>query len=172
MADKSVENRLERIEQTLQDLVRGMRGKQDKPVVRIRTAPPDDTQRADYIELGSDKHRAWLGIEVVESVEVARKQGFNVTYESPKTGKTYRLMDELSGFENRPDPEKAALNVLRQKVSSLESGPPQVPADAPPLWTPGLDADALSRIGAPPGAIVIRDAEDDAPIGSVGYGVF
>ena len=93
----------------------------------------EDGKAADYIEFGSLDHAAFLG--VVEIADASEAQDY-ITFTSLSTGKTYRLEDEITGFVNFPSPEKAALLVLRQKVSSLESGPPQVPPGAPPLWRP------------------------------------
>jgi hypothetical protein len=92
-----------------------------------------DEDRPDYIELGSPEHATFLGI--IEVTDEEEAQEF-ITHQSRDTGKTYRLMDELTGFVNYPDPDKAARLVLRQKVSSLESGPPAPPTGAPPLWRP------------------------------------
>jgi len=92
-----------------------------------------DTERADYIEFGSPEHAAFLGI--VEIADAGDAEGY-ITFQSRKTGTTYRLEDEVTAFVHYPDPAQAALLVLRQKVSSLESGRPTVPASAPPLWAP------------------------------------
>ena len=96
---------------------------------------PED--RADYIAFGSPEHAMFLGLIEVEDVEKAKADGY-VLHTSAETGKTYRLADELGATVHYPgmDLEKAAKGVLRQKVSSFESGPPEVPADAPTMWVP------------------------------------
>jgi len=92
-----------------------------------------DTERGDYIELGSPKHATFLGLVEVEDAEDTEDY---IIFQSPTTGKTYRLEDEVTEFMRYPDPEKAARLVLRQKISSLESGPPSPPTGSPPLWQP------------------------------------
>lgn len=92
-------------------------------------------EQTDYIAFGSDEHRQFLGLAIVD--ENDDPTGF-VTYTSKETGTTYRLEDELGVLAHYPsaDPEKAALMVLRQKVNVLESGEPEPPANAPSLWQP------------------------------------
>jgi hypothetical protein len=104
------------------------------PPVELATRPED---RADYIAFGSPEHAAFLGLIEVEDVEKAKADGY-ILHTSAETGRTYRLADELSATVHYPgmDLEKAAKGVLRQKVSSFESGPPKVPDDAPPIWEP------------------------------------
>lgn len=103
----------------------------------VATPAEDVTERADYIEHGSPQHAVFLGlIQVGEQDMEDAKLNDYILYESPITGKTWRLEDEISPFTSFPNPEKIARLVLRQKVSSLESGPPTVPADAPPLLVP------------------------------------
>ena len=115
---------------------------QNKVMARMLGLSPeptaeDVTQRGDYIEHGSPKHAIFLGlIQVEESdMEDAHKNEY-ILYESPSTGIIWRLEDEISPFMAFPDPVKIAKLYLRQKVSSLESGKPVVPADAPPLLIP------------------------------------
>lgn len=95
------------------------------------------TERADYIEHGSAQHAIFLGLVEVEDqdMEDAIKNKY-ILFESPLTRKTWRLEDEISPFVTFPNPEKVALNALRQKVSELESGKPSIPLDAPPLLVP------------------------------------
>jgi hypothetical protein len=104
------------------------------PPVELATRPED---RADYIAFGSPEHAAFLGLIEVEDVEKAEADGY-ILHTSAETGKTYRLADELNATVHYPgiDPEKAAKGLLRQKVSSFESGPPEVPTDAPSMWVP------------------------------------
>lgn len=100
-------------------------------------AAEDVTQRGDYIEHGSKEHADFLGlIEVSEDdMEDANKNEY-ILYESPSTGTIWRLEDEISPFTAFPNPDKIAKLTLRQKVSELESGKPEVPAHAPPLLVP------------------------------------
>jgi hypothetical protein len=95
----------------------------------------DPTERADYIAFGSPEHAAFLGLVEIEDVDKAEADG-HITYTSPKTGTAYRLEDQVTPFMHYPDPMQVAKLVLQQKVSSFESGPPQVPKDAPPMWEP------------------------------------
>ena len=92
---------------------------------------------ADYIEHGSSQHATMLGLVEVSDLEQAQKDGYTL-YASPRTGKTYRLEDEIRALQYVPgvEPRQAMLVVLRQKVNGLESGPPQVPANAPPMFDP------------------------------------
>ena len=91
---------------------------------------PED--RADYIPHGSEQHASFLGLIAVTDAKEADEYG-HITYRSPKTNETYRLEDQVTPFMQFPDPMQVARLVLRQKVSSLESGPPAPPPDAPPL---------------------------------------
>lgn len=102
--------------------------------VEMATRPED---RADYIGFGTPEHAAFLGLVEVEDVDKAKADGY-ILHTSAETDRTYRLADEMGATIHYPgvDPEKAAKGLLRQKVSSFESGPPEVPADAPPPWVP------------------------------------
>ena len=93
--------------------------------------------RADYIPFGSPQHAAFLGL--VEMKKDDPNAGDFILYTSPRTGKTYRLEDQVTPFMTFPDPKQIATLVLRQKVSVLEGGPPAVPDDAPPMWRPADD---------------------------------
>lgn len=94
--------------------------------------------RPDYIPHGSAQHAVFLGLVEVEDEAEAKAEGYTV-YASKQTGKAYRLDDEIGAVSHYPgtDPDKAVLLVLRQKVGSLESGVPQAPAGAPPMFTGG-----------------------------------
>jgi hypothetical protein len=111
--------------------------------------PSSPEERADYIGFGTPQHMVFLGIAEVDDAEAAKKEGAEVFYTSPRTGKTYRLTDELGARYLYPQyaPEKAAMTTLREKVSSFESGPPEPPADAPPIWEPNPNYDAWGRSG-------------------------
>ena len=91
--------------------------------------------RTDYIAFGSDEHRQFLGLVVVDDGD--DPTGYT-TYKSQSSGITYRLEDEIGAVYHYPgmDPEKAALIVLRQKINELEGGVPEPPANAPSLWQP------------------------------------
>jgi len=92
----------------------------------------DVTQRADFIPHGSAAHAVFLGlVEVKEGDDVTGRN----TLKSPRTGRTWMLEDEITGFIHYPDPKQAAGLVLRQKVNELEQ-PPEVPIGSPPLWQP------------------------------------
>ena len=97
------------------------------------TVAQDD--EVNFIGFGSPEHRQFLGLIVVD--EDDDPTGF-VTFTSKETGTTYRLEDELGVLMHHPgvDPDKAALMVLRGKVSVFESGEPEAPANAPLLWQP------------------------------------
>lgn len=99
----------------------------------VPPTPVEDRDRADYIEHGSAEHARLIGIIAVEDVEKASMD--YTVFTSPRTGKAYRLEDEVSGFEKYPNPDKATRLILMQKVGSLETKP-TVPANAPPLWQP------------------------------------
>ena len=97
--------------------------------------PVQDDDKVNFIGFGSPEHRQFLGLIVVDKDD--DPTGF-VTYTSKGTETTYRLEDELGVLMHHPgvDPDKAALMVLRGKVSVFESGEPEAPANAPLLWTP------------------------------------
>ena len=86
--------------------------------------------RADFIPHGSDGHVAFLGLVPAEPGDED-----HITFTSPRTGKTYRLEDEIMQFMNFHDPAKAAQMTLQQKVNELELVP-EVPEDAKPMWRP------------------------------------
>jgi len=97
----------------------------------------DVTDRKDYVGHGSPEYALFLGlIEVLEDDMADAKINEYILYESPLTGKTWRLEDEVSPFMAFANPDKIAKLYLRQKVSSLESGKPSVPAGAPSLLVP------------------------------------
>ena len=73
----------------------------------VPSAPPvEDKDRPDYIEFGSPEHAVHLGIVEVVNAEEAEDY---ITFQSLGSGKTYRLEDEITGFVDYPNPEKAAL---------------------------------------------------------------
>jgi len=94
-----------------------------------------DGPRPDFIEFGSPRHAALLGLVKVDETEDTTHL---FTYTSPHSGVTYRLADEYEPVRLFPamDPEKAAWVILRQKVGELEGGPPPVPEGAPEMWRP------------------------------------
>lgn len=99
------------------------------------TRPTEEGPRPDYVEFGSTRHAALLGL--VEVVDEADAMDL-ITYTSPKTGKVWRLADSYEAVRTFPamDPEKAERVILRQKVGSLDSGPAPIPEHAPELWKP------------------------------------
>ncbi len=92
-------------------------------------------KNADFVDYGSPEHRIFLGLIEVEKEDLpeARDEYGYLIHRSKTSGKHFRLEDEITQFLAYPDPAQVALLVLRQKVSSFECGPPQVPADAPAL---------------------------------------
>jgi len=98
--------------------------------------------RADYIAFGSEQHAAFLGL--VQVADEAQAGDF-LTYKSDKTGQVWRLEDEVTPFMTFPDPRQVAALVLRQKVSTLEAGPPPVPDSAPAMWQPA-DEPAMTPV--------------------------
>ena len=90
--------------------------------------------RPDYIGHGTLEHAQILGL-----VEVAEgdKTVCLAQYTSPRTGRTFRLEDEMGAIRHYPgiDPAKAVALVLQQKVNELEIKP-EVPADAPAPFKP------------------------------------
>jgi len=101
------------------------------------TIPPE--QRSDYIPFGSAKHLAFLGLALVDDVEGAQKN--RLTVYTSDSGKSYRLVDELGAARMMMplDPEKGILLVLREKISSFESGPPKPFKGAPARFIPPGD---------------------------------
>ena len=104
-------------------------------VARPAAASAEDAERLNYIEFGSEQHAVLLGVLPVEDVAATEKGG-DYVYTSPKTGKSYRLEDQVTPFMHFPDPAQVARLVLRQRISVLEAGPPPIPEDAPALWNP------------------------------------
>jgi hypothetical protein len=103
-----------------------------------RTAIPTDydpkEHPPDYVEHGSDRHAALLGLVEVDG-EVSDEF---IVYTSPDSGRMFRLEDQITAFMHYPDPMQVARLVLRQKVSELEAGVPPVPKNAPDLWVPAF----------------------------------
>jgi len=117
----------------LQAQVAALLGQREPP------QPLELADRPDYIAHGSPEHATFLGlIEVPEHEIDNAKADKYVLYASRKTGKTYRLQDELTILRHYPgiDPDKAAMVVLRQKISEFESGQPEPYENAPEMWQP------------------------------------
>jgi len=91
-------------------------------------------ERPDYVPHGSEAHARLLGLVQVKEGDTTVCLA---TYTSPRTGRAFRLEDELAAVRFYPgiDPEKAARLVLQQKAAELELAP-EVPADAPPMFKP------------------------------------
>lgn len=96
--------------------------------------------QADYVEFGSAKHAALLGLVEVTDQDQAQKDGYTVY--TARSGRKWRLDDEIAALRHYPgvQPKDAILVVLRQKVNEIESGPPKVPPDAPPMFNPAAYA--------------------------------
>lgn len=92
----------------------------------------DPTQRPDYIEPGSDKHMAFLGL--VEVTDPADEVVFEIW--KSESGRKYRLVDPIGPYVGYADPKQASMVALRQKVASFESGPATVHDRAHELWVP------------------------------------
>ena len=91
-------------------------------------------ERPDFVPHGSEGHARLLGLVAVQEGD---KTVCLATYTSPRTGRAFRLEDEMGAVRFYPgiDPEKAARLVLQQKVNELEIAP-EVPADAPRMHKP------------------------------------
>lgn len=103
------------------------------------------TERADYIEVGSERHVAWLGLREATSQEIAvaeKREAANevgLVYES-HDGTAYVLQD-ITAFGITV--EAAVLKaILMQKVHelaptpALQSDDPTAPNYAPSIWVP------------------------------------
>ena len=93
---------------------------------------PEPTERSDYIPYGSDRHRIWLGLELVKKDYDNTKTKY-VLFTSEKTGQVYRLADELTGFDNAHDHDKAVFIELLRRVNVLEGPAPMAPPGATPV---------------------------------------
>ena len=119
-------SRIEQLEQKIAQLTGMLQARGMFP----SSLPRSGKERADYVEWGSERHAALLGLIEVEP-------GDEVDYITHASqGTTFRLEDEVTPFMSYADPAKIAKLVLRQKVSEFQAGAPQVPTTAPPLWTP------------------------------------
>ncbi len=116
--------KIEELTQKVEQLERLLkaRGIQADPVVG----------QADYIAHGSPQHAAFLGLVEAKEGDISL-----ITFTSPRTGKKYRLEDEMGATRYFPhiDPDKAVLLTLQQKVNELEI-PPTVPEDAQQPFRP------------------------------------
>ena len=122
--------------------------RQRTATVRMKPDGPFQPGHPNYMPHGSDAHAIFLGLLEWETKEEAEENGYSVLIRSRKSNKLYSLADELSPFEHRADPEKAARQVLRGKISSLESGVPQPYPGAPARFLEGLeDLVDFARIG-------------------------
>ena len=127
---KQMQAQIDKLQSQVAELL-GMRG---QPTPEL-----DPTERPDYIAHGSPEHATFLGLIIVAEDEIAEAEADRcVLYKSRKTNTVYRLLDEITILRHYPsiDPDKAARVVLRQKVGELESGPPEVPENAPSMWQP------------------------------------
>ena len=124
-------SRIEQLEQKIAQLTGMLQARGMFPPAMART----DKERADYVEWGSERHMALLGLVKAEPGDEADY----ITHAA--NGETFRLEDEVTPFMSFADPGKIAKLVLRQKVSEFQAGAPKVPAGAPSLWTPEPNAD-------------------------------
>jgi hypothetical protein len=119
----------------LRDELAGLRQLLAQHGIILPEATVEPRQRPDYIEPGSPAHAVFLGlVSVPDDASEESLRGYT-TYVSEKTGVRWRLEDEIGAVAHYPgvDPDKAAILVLRQKINSLESGPPQVQNAPPPM---------------------------------------
>jgi len=124
-------SRIEQLEQKIAQLSGMLQARGMFPPALPRT----DKERADYVEWGSERHMALLGLVKADPGDEADY----ITHTA--NGETFRLEDEVTPFMSYADPGKIAKLVLRQKVSEFQAGAPKVPAGAPSLWTPEPKAD-------------------------------
>ena len=107
---------------------------------RVQKLPPmEPGEMPGYIGHGSPEHATFLGLIIVPDDEIENaKEDRCVLLTSRETGTTYRLLDEIAILRHYPsiDPDKAAFTVLKQIVNSFESGKPEVPENALPMWRP------------------------------------
>ena len=131
--NKELEQQIAHLEQLL-----ARAGIGDRPLAPGAIAPEE---RSDYIEHGSDEHLIFLGLARVDDIEEAQKSRFIV--HTSDSGKSYRLLDELGAARMMMplEPDKGILMILREKVSSFESGPPKPFAGAPARFIPPGDSE-------------------------------
>ena len=100
----------------------------------ISTDPAD---RPDYIAFGSVEHAGIIGLVVMQEDEEPPR-GQTVVLAGKIPGNLYCLEDELGAMRYHPglSLQEVVPVILRQKIGEFEAGPPQVPENAPPMWTP------------------------------------
>ena len=104
----------------------------------IASAPSGDPHdRPDFIEWGSPEHAIFLGLVVLKEGDPA-PMGQQHILPGQIPGNLYCLEDELGALRFHPglSLDEVVPVLLRQKIGSFESGAPQVPDSAPPMWTP------------------------------------
>jgi hypothetical protein len=135
--DKALDKRVAQLEASLrqtQELLRQTQG-----LLRSAGMPfpsevsGDPTQRPDYVEPGSDRYLAFLGLVRVEPDSLDEVQF--VTREG-QDGTKYRLVDPVGPYVGYADPGQAARIALLQKVAVFEAGEPPVHDKAYELWVP------------------------------------
>ena len=101
----------------------------------------------DFVEFGSPEQAALLGLLSVD--DPATLLEGEPTYESPTSGKLYKLEDPITPFLNSSNPRMVAEMTLRMKVHAFEAGAPTIPANAPLLMTfDDPDLRSAMQIGA------------------------
>jgi hypothetical protein len=142
MADDTtaLEKRIAELEKTLrqtQELLR--RGGMPLPA----EVSGDPTERPDYIEPGSERHLAFLGLarvpkDSLDAINFETREGAN--------GDVYRLVDPVGPYVGYADPKQAARIALLQKVAGFEGGAPPVHDKAPQMWVPPDQKPELAKL--------------------------
>ena len=103
-------------------------------VAKPRSDKPED--RPDYIEWGSKKHAAFLGLVLLEDGQEPLLGQRHIL--KGKDGQLYCLEDELGSMRFYPglSLDEVVPVVLRQKINVFESDIPPIPDNAPSMWTP------------------------------------
>ena len=129
-ADDTMRARIEALEQTIAQLTGRAPQQQAIP----------ENERADYIEHGSERHVAFLGLREATAAEVAQAEKKEAANEIGLVYKGYVLQD-ITAFGVTA--EAAMLKaILMQKVHQLtpmptpQSDDPNAPNYAPSLWVP------------------------------------
>ena len=124
--NRELENRIKQLEAMIDQIAPGA----------TSVISDDPRERPDYIEFGSPRHAVHLGLVLLDDGENPPMQQTIIL--SGKKGQLYCLEDELGAMRYHPGLNlgEAVPVILRQKIGEYESGPPQIPDSAPPMWTP------------------------------------
>jgi len=122
---KELEQRVQQLEALLERAGLAVKPRSDKP-----------EDRPDYIEWGSKKHAAFLGLVLLED---GQEPPIGQRHILPgKDKQLYCLEDELGAMRFYPNLslDEVVPVVLRQKINVFESDIPPIPDNAPTMWTP------------------------------------